>query len=83
MPEATLTSKGQVTIPKKIRKKLQLNPGDKILFQETEEGDVKIITRKKSIRELRGILHRPGQKKVTVEEMKEGIKQYLKKKHEK
>lgn len=83
MSEATITSKGQVTIPKKIREKLNLNPGDKILFTETEEGDVKISTQKKSIHELRGILHRPGQQAKSVQEMNEGITEYLKEKHKK
>jgi AbrB family looped-hinge helix DNA binding protein len=83
MPKAKVTSKGQITIPKEIREKLHLNPGDKLLFEETEQGEVKISSPKKSIKELRGILHRPGQKPKTVEEMNEGITEYLKEKHKK
>ena len=30
--------KGQVTIPRQIRKKLNLNPGDLVIFVETEAG---------------------------------------------
>lgn len=75
MIEATVTSKGQLTIPKKIREKLNLHPGDKVSFEETKEGEVKISTQKKSILRLAGILHRPGQKKVSIEEMNEAIKQ--------
>ena len=33
-----ITAKGQVTIPLKIRKKLNLQKGDEILFVETEDG---------------------------------------------
>ena len=83
MPKAKVTSKGQITIPKEIREKLHLNPGDKLLFEDTEQGEVKISSPKKSIKELRGILHRPGQKPKTVEEMNEGITEYLKEKHKK
>lgn len=83
MPKAKVTSKGQITIPKEIREKLHLNPGDKILFEETEQGEVKISTQKKSIKDLRGILQRPDQEAKTVEEMNEGIADYLDKKHRK
>lgn len=81
MPKAKITSKGQVTIPKKIREKMNLHPGDQILFEETEQGDIKISSPKKSIKDLRGILHQPGQKAKTVQEMNEGIADYLKEKH--
>jgi antitoxin PrlF len=37
---ATLTSKGQVTIPKDVRSKLGLRPGDRITFVEENEGFV-------------------------------------------
>lgn len=81
MPKAKVTSKGQVTIPKKIREKLNLKPGDKLLFEETKQGEVKISTQKKSIKDLRGILRRPGQKARSVEEMNKGIAEYLKQKY--
>lgn len=76
-----VTSKGQVTIPKKIRKKMNLQPGDKIFFEETEKGDIKITTPEKSITDLRGILHRSHQEARTVQEMNEGITDYLKEKY--
>ena len=75
MPEATVTSKGQITIPKKIRQKLDLHPGDKIAFRENEQGETVIESDRKSIKRLAGFLHRPNQKKVTIEEMNEAIKQ--------
>ncbi|MDY6769880.1 MAG: AbrB/MazE/SpoVT family DNA-binding domain-containing protein [Candidatus Nanohaloarchaea archaeon] len=36
----TMTSKGQVTIPKEIREELGLREGDEVRFEETEEGYV-------------------------------------------
>ncbi|SMO57572.1 AbrB/MazE/SpoVT family DNA-binding domain-containing protein [Gracilimonas mengyeensis] len=77
MPTATLTSKGQVTIPKKIRDKLNLKPGDKINFDIEAEGDVKMSTSKKSILEAAGKLHRPGQKPLSQEEMDEKLAEYV------
>ena len=42
LDEATLTSQGQVSIPKKVRERLGLQKGDKIVFLEDEEGRVVI-----------------------------------------
>lgn len=74
MPTATVTSKGQVTIPKKIRDKLKLRSGDRLDF--TEENQGRIIIRKASIsvEELEGILHRPGGKAVSVQAMHKAIR---------
>lgn len=41
MELAKVTSKGQITIPSRIRTKLKLKPGDKVLFVE-EEGVVTV-----------------------------------------
>lgn len=83
MSKAKVTSKGQITIPKEIREKLDLNPGDNVFLEETEKGDIKMSVQKKSILDLRGILHRPGQKPKSVQEMNEGVTEYLKKKYKK
>ncbi len=56
MATATITSKGQVTIPKKIRDKLGLKPGDKVDF-EVEKGDLKVSRKKYSIEETFGMLY--------------------------
>lgn len=47
---ATLTSKGQITIPKELREKLDLKQGDKLVLVE-ENGN--IIMRKVSLEEVR------------------------------
>jgi AbrB family looped-hinge helix DNA binding protein len=39
-----LTSKGQVTIPKRVRTRLQLAPGDRVDFTEDETG-VRLVKR--------------------------------------
>lgn len=43
MPESKITSKGRVTIPLEVRRKLALRKGDRVEF--TQEGDDTIIRR--------------------------------------
>jgi AbrB family looped-hinge helix DNA binding protein len=42
LDEATLTSQGQVSIPKKVRERLHLQKGAKVVFLEDEQGRVVI-----------------------------------------
>ncbi len=74
MATATLTSKGQTTIPKEIRDHLNLKPGDKISFK-IEDGRVVLRAKNRSVLELAGILKRPGQEVLTIEEMNDAIGQ--------
>jgi len=73
MASATVTSKGQITIPVKIRNSLGLNPGDRVQFVEVDKGKFVMTAVNRSIRELEGILWRKGRKPVTIEEMDEAI----------
>ena len=41
--EATVTSKGQLTIPKEVRERLAIEPGEKVLFRFDEEGGVRMV----------------------------------------
>ena len=83
MSSATITSKGQVTIPKKVRDKLHLKPGDIINFEIESSNSVRITSAKRSPSEAYGILFREDQKAYTVEEMNEGIEEYIRKKYKK
>lgn len=78
MAVATLTSKGQITIPKAIRDGLGLHSGDKLEFIVTENGDVLIKPVTKKVDEVFGKLHKPGQKTVSVEDMDSAIRERLK-----
>lgn len=81
MAIATITSKGQVTIPKKIRDKLGLQAGD-ILSFNIESGDkITIKPEKASSETAYGILYRENQEALTVEEMESGVAEYFKKKY--
>ncbi len=81
MPTATITSKGQITIPKKIRDKMGLQAGDVLSF-DIESGDkITIRPERGSTDAAYGILHRDNQEALTVEEMETGVAEYFKKKY--
>ncbi len=75
MPTATVTSKGQVTIPKAVRKILRVNVGDQVDFVLTERGDVVVRGVSLDVHELKGLLKRPRRRAVTVEEMNASVLQ--------
>jgi AbrB family looped-hinge helix DNA binding protein len=65
---STLTSKGQTTIPKDIRKRLSLHPGDRLEFVIDEEGQVLVLPASIDASELAGVLTPPA-RPVSVEDM--------------
>ncbi len=69
MEATTLTSKGQVTIPKKMRDALHLKGGDKIAFRLDADG-IRLMPQTLKAMDLLGILERPGKKKaLSIEQM--------------
>jgi antitoxin PrlF len=70
MSIATITSKGQTTIPKDIRDCLQLEPKDQIQFTIVSDKTVIMRVKKRSINELYGLLHEPDKVAISVESMK-------------
>lgn len=74
MPIGTLTSKGQITIPKAIRDSLGLEPGDKVDFVLEADGRVILRPATTSVFTLAGILERSGRRAITVEEMKDTVR---------
>jgi AbrB family looped-hinge helix DNA binding protein len=75
MLNSTVTSKGQVTIPKKIREFLNVRTSDKIVFIPVEVGKVIITVRKNSASELFGMLkHRRQARLVSIREMDSTIR---------
>ena len=69
---ATLTSKGQVTLPASIRKRLQLSAGDRLDFLVLEDGHIEVVPLKEPPSQLKGMLPKP-EKPVTLEEMDKAI----------
>ena len=70
--QATITSKGQITIPSYIRKKLHLETGNKLEFMIKDSSFI-VIPINNSLKSLKGILPKP-KKSFSVEEMNETIK---------
>jgi antitoxin PrlF len=73
MPIATVTSKGQITLPKEIRDRLKLEPGTRINFAVDASGQVVLKPLNYDFRSLRGILKSRRKRPVTIEEMNEAI----------
>ena len=74
MPSSTLSTKGQIVLPKEVRDFLELRPGDRVDFVVRDNGDVLIRPAVIDIRELKGLLRRPDQRAVSVDEMNAAIR---------
>jgi AbrB family looped-hinge helix DNA binding protein len=69
MSDATLTSKGQVTIPKQVRQELGLKPGDRVTFTVMPDGTAIMRAKTGSIKELAGVLYEEGRATVPIEKL--------------
>ena len=70
MKESTLTSKGQITIPKVVRDRLHLEPGDKVYFDVRDDGSVLMVACNEPVEKLFGMFrHKAGKRPMTIEEM--------------
>ena len=72
MTTATITSKGQVTIPKDVRIRLGIGTGDRIEFVEIQDGVFQIVAATQDVQALKGIVPKP-KKPVTIDEMNQAI----------
>ncbi|AFZ58265.1 AbrB/MazE/SpoVT family DNA-binding domain-containing protein [Anabaena cylindrica FACHB-243] len=75
MAGETITTQGQVTIPKEIRDYLNLDAGSKVDFVIDENRIVKLIPLNVTVQSLSGILHHPGMTPSTLEEMEAAIRE--------
>ena len=73
MARATVTSKGQITIPAKVRETLGLDAGDRVEFVEIAKNQFAIVPANGSVRELRGLFRRRTAKPVSIEDMNRAI----------
>lgn len=72
MHASTLTTKGQVTIPKRVREILKLDTGDRVEFIMNDDGTVIIEPIKNDVLRLKGMIAEP-KKSVSLEDMKKAI----------
>jgi bifunctional DNA-binding transcriptional regulator/antitoxin component of YhaV-PrlF toxin-antitoxin module len=73
--ELTVTAKGQVTLKQAVLDHLHIKPGQKVSVRLLPNGRVELnqAEAQSDIRRLRGLLHRKGQKTVSLEEMQAAI----------
>lgn len=72
MSTATITSKGQITIPAVVRAALGVEAGDRIEFIQVEPGRFELVASTQSVSALKGLVHKP-KSPVTVEAMSQAI----------
>jgi AbrB family looped-hinge helix DNA binding protein len=73
MPVGTLTSKGQITLPKEVRDRLGLEPGSRVDFVIEPSGRVMLRPMSQDFRSLRGIVKSRNKRRVSLREMDEAI----------
>ena len=71
MQESTVSIKGQTTLPRDVRAALHLASGDRVRYVILD-GEVRIL-KARSVKDLKGVLARPGQKPVSIDEMEAAI----------
>ncbi|WP_446010936.1 AbrB/MazE/SpoVT family DNA-binding domain-containing protein [Candidatus Electrothrix sp.] len=74
MATATVTAKGQVTIPKQTRKLLRLDRGSKVEFMVDKTGAVSILPVTSDVTELKGMIPKP-KKYVSIEDMNNAVQE--------
>jgi antitoxin PrlF len=72
MPTATVTTKGQITIPKEVRDAMGIETGDRVEFVAEEKGVYKVVAATKDVRHLKGLVPKPA-KPVSVEDMNRAV----------
>ncbi len=72
MTTATITSKGQVTIPKDVRTRLGVGTGDRVEFIEIQDGVFQVVAATQDVQALKGIVPKP-KKPVTIEDMNQAV----------
>jgi antitoxin PrlF len=72
MSAATITSKGQITLPKAVREHLGLDTGDRVDFVLAADGRFALVPIKASIKSLKGCIPKP-KRAITLDAMKHAI----------
>jgi AbrB family looped-hinge helix DNA binding protein len=70
---ATVTDKGQVTVPKEIRDRTGIAPGSKLDFEVQEDGTLRVRVLTRGAASLFGLVRRPDRAPLSIEDMDQGI----------
>jgi AbrB family looped-hinge helix DNA binding protein len=54
--EAKITSKGQITLPLRVRQRLNVGPGDSVMFVEGNDGKIVVRGKSGTLGDMRGML---------------------------
>lgn len=73
MATATMTSKGQITVPKEVRDDLGLVAGSKLMFVKLRGSQYRLIARTGSVDDFIGILHDPTDQALSIAEINDAI----------
>lgn len=73
MATATMTSKGQITVPKEVRDDLKLTAGSKVMFVKLTHGQYRIVPRTGSVEDFLGMLYDPAEPAMTIGEINDAI----------
>ena len=72
MTTATLTSKGQITIPADVRHDLKIDAGDRVEFIQIAPGRYEFVAATQNVTELKGMFGKP-KKTVSIDDMNKAI----------
>ncbi len=72
MTTATITSKGQITIPANVRQALSVSAGDRVEFVQLEPGQFLFLAANRSVTELKGMFGKAA-RTVSIDEMNRAI----------
>ena len=80
-PQSKVTAQGQVSVPAEIRRKLGIGPGSVLEWEE--QGDKVVVRRagRYTFEDIHRALFPTPPPKRTLEELKEGIREHVRKKH--
>ena len=74
MAISTLTSKGQLTLPRAIRTRLNVHTGDTVDFVIEPDGRVVVQAGRSDVAALKGLLHKRGRKPVSLAAMDDAVR---------
>jgi antitoxin PrlF len=77
MALSTVTSKGQITLPKEVREHLHIAEGDRVDFQIEKDGSVRLAPVSGSVRDLYGCLRRAEIPSPSLEDLEEALMESL------
>lgn len=70
--DLTLSSKGQITLPKEMREQLNLRPGDQMIYT-VMDGQIVITPKNVDFNDLAGLLGAPPRGRATLEEIDQAV----------